>query len=110
MSSLCRRTFGLHRTETNIQGVQTLLLHSDSSYPVDILLAVLVYFCLLLGMLALLCVLQLQQYPAYERKLQAPLNSRLKSFILYLDIPQFTSLSPPCSYQFMFPHFCRPGY
>lgn len=77
----------------------------------EIQLAVLVYFCLPLGMLALLCVLQLWQYPAYERSLQAPLNSYLNSFILYLDIPQFTSQTlPPAVISLCAIIFCRPGY
>ncbi len=46
-------------------------------------------------MLAVLRVLQLWQYAAYKRSLQTPLNSYLKGFILYLDVPQFTSLTLP---------------
>lgn len=43
----------------------------------------------------MLCAHQLWQYQAYKSSLQAPLNSYLKCFILYLDVPQFTFLTLP---------------
>lgn len=62
-------------------------------------------------MLALLCVLQLWQHAAYKRSLQTPLNSYLKCFSLYLDIPQFTTLTlPPAVISLCAIIFADPGY
>lgn len=78
--------------------MQTFLIQSDSSYRKscgNLTCSPCLFLPPSQGMFPLLCVLQLWQYPAYERSFQTPLNSYLKCFILYSDVGQFTSLTLP---------------